>query len=262
MVLQCIFILQFCDPQLSSSQNLIAVAGVCHTFGLVATKGKGRGVARTRDSGAGQTPPPAGFWTEVSPAPEYAEVYLSQVLANPTTKEPNDAEVMALLADIGLLSDWIEFYGRACDHHPGRSRQVEEVIQLAAPYILGSPEEWMQAIEKFKPFATAETLWIMLNTEHVSDKVLYQFIEAQMQEGFPREASVHVKTLMAISILREVEKQINKLAVSRLAKHFVRPQRRRSSGGPLPSTLTTVAAAIAASSSASTMLGQSLPPPK
>ena len=217
---------------------------------------KGRKAARTRDSGASQPPVAAGSSTEEIPAPEYAEVPLSQVLPNPTTKEPNDAEVMALLADIGSLSDWIGCYGGVCQHHPDRMRQVEQVITLAAPHILGPPQHWMPGIEMYKPFATAETLWIMRNTEHVSDKVLYQFIEAEMAEGLPQEASVHVKTKMAISILGKVEDAINDLAVSRLAKHFVRDQRRRSSGGPLPSTLPKLAVASAASGSASSMQGQ------
>ena len=77
MVLQCIFILQFCDPQLSSSQKLIAVAGVFHNFGLVAMGRKRRKAARTRDSGASQPPVGVGSSTEEIPASEVEEVPLS-----------------------------------------------------------------------------------------------------------------------------------------------------------------------------------------
>jgi hypothetical protein len=143
-------------------------------------------------------------------------------------------------------------------------RQVEEVITLAARYMIGLPQHKMQEIKMSQPLATAETLWIMCNTEHVSDKVLYQSVESEMGEGLPREASVHFKTQRAISILKQVEKNIQDLAMSRLAKHFTRDQRQRLSGGsgPLPSSLPTLAAATAASSSASSMLGQGPSPPK
>ena len=251
MVLQCIFILQFCDPQLSSSQKLIAVAGVFYNFGLVAMGRKGRKAARTRDSGASQPPVVAGSSTEEIPASEVAEVPLSKVKPNPTIQDPYDEEVMAVLADIGLLSDWIAYYGGACHHSSDRMRQVEQVITLAACHVLGPEQFWMESTERFKPFATAETLWIMCCTEHVENLSLYKFIEAMTEEAFPLEGSVHVKTQMAISILEGVEDAIHKLTVSRLANHFAQNKRRRPFRGTLSSRSPTLAAAIAASRSAS-----------
>ena len=147
MVLQCIFILQFCDPQRSSSQKLTAVSDVFHNFGLVAMGRKGRKAARTRDSGASQPPVAAGFSTEEIPASEVAEVPLSKVKPNPTTQDPTDEEVKALLADIGLLPDWIAYYGGACHHSSDRTMQVEQVITLAARHVLGPEQLWRPTVE-------------------------------------------------------------------------------------------------------------------
>ena len=262
MVLQCIFILQFFDPQLSSSQKLIAVAGVFYNFGLVAMGRKGRKAARTRDSGASQPLVVAGSSTEETAAFDVREVPLSKVKPNPTIQDPYDAEVMAVLADIGLLSDWIAYYGGACHHSSDCMRQVEQVITLAACHVLGPVQLWMESIERFKPFATAETWWIMCSTEHVEDMTLYKFIEAMTEEGFPREGSIHVKTQVAISILEGVEDAVQHLTVSRLANHFVRNKRRRLSRGTLRSTSPTLAAAIAASGSASSIQARDPPLPR
>ena len=158
MVLQCISILQFCDAQLSSSQQLTAVAGVFHNFGLVAMTRKGRQAARTRDSGDSQQPVAAGFPTDEIPASEVGEVPPSNVKPDSTIHDPYDEEVMAMLADVGLLPDWIAYYGGACQHNRDRMRQVEQVITLAACHVLGPEQFWMESIERIKPFATAETL--------------------------------------------------------------------------------------------------------
>jgi hypothetical protein len=251
MVLQCISILQFCDAQLSSSQQLTAVADVFHNFGLVAMVRKGRQAARTRDSGDSQQPVAAGFPTDEIPAPEVGMVPSSNVKPNSTIHDPYDEEVRAVLADIGVLPDWIAYYGGRCQHTRSRLRDVETVISLAASHVLGPEQCWMECIERFKPFATAETLWIMCCTEHVEDLSLYKFIEAMTEEAFPLVGSVHVKTQMAISILEAVEDASHKLTVSRLANHFVQNKRRRLSRGTLCSTSPTLAAAIAATRSAS-----------
>ena len=181
---------------------------------------KVRKAACTRDSGASQPPVVAGFSKEELAALEVREVPLSKVKPNPTTQDPYDEEVMAVLADIGLLSDWIAYYGGACHHSSDSMRQVEQVITLAACHVLGPVQLWMESIERFKPFATAETWWIMCSTEHVEDMTLYKFIEAMTEEGFPREGSIHVKTQVAISILEGVEDAVQHLTVSRLANHF------------------------------------------
>ena len=161
-----------------------------------------------------------------------------------------------------LLSDWIAYYVGAYHHSSDRMRQVEQVITLAACRVLGPEQVLRESIERFKPFATAETLWIMCCTEHVEDLSLYKFIEAMTEEAFPLVGSVHVKTQMAISILEAVEDAIHKLTVSRLANHFVRNKRRRLSRGTLCSTSPTLAAAIAASGSASSVQAQDPPLPR
>ena len=114
---------------------------------------------------------------------EHMEVPAGFIQFNPLAPVPTPKDLHSLLNEVGTAEAWAKTHGLAEGHEERIYGAVARMLKMgAAQWDWGCNMQWEDVIEMF-PTATPASYWIMINSEHVGDKGLYQRL-AVLAPGF------------------------------------------------------------------------------